>query len=89
MTRHTEEPWEVSRSALGELEAFGPNGEHLLSSEGPLSLEERLANAALIQAAPTLLAICEDIAADPRVDLLESDRRMRLQAAIAQARRCL
>jgi hypothetical protein len=86
MSRHTEGPWQVARSVLGELEPFGPNDEHLLSSEGPLPLQERLANARLIEAAPALLAICEEIAGDPRVDLVDLERRVRLCAAISEVR---
>jgi hypothetical protein len=86
MNAHTEGPWEVSRSVLGELEPFGPNGEHLLSSEGPLPLSQRLANAVLIETAPALLAICEEIAADSRIDLMSVERRTRLGAVITQAR---
>jgi len=40
----------------------------------------------LIAAAPGLLTVAEEIADDPRVDLVDSERRIRLYAAIAKAR---
>ena len=33
----------------------------------------------------TLLAICQEIASDPRVDLVDSERRIRLYSAIQKA----
>lgn len=43
------------------------------------------ANGQLMKAAPELLAICEEIAADSRCDLVTSERRMRLYHAIRAA----
>lgn len=47
--------------------------------------DELRANAQLIAAAPRLLAICEEIANDPRCDLIDSERRIRLYSAIDEA----
>jgi hypothetical protein len=58
--QHTAGPWEVVRNMGGELAPFQKaTGAHLLSSESPLSLEEREANGALIGAAPDMLAALE------------------------------
>ena len=43
------------------------------------------ANACLISAAPCLLEICQEIAAEPGINLLDSERRIRLYAAITKA----
>jgi hypothetical protein len=43
------------------------------------------ANACLLAAAQDLLAVCEEIAGDSRVDLVDSERRIRLYAAIRKA----
>lgn len=62
--KHTPGPWEVVRSWRGELEPFdAKNDHHLLSSESPLPLEEREANAHLIAAAPELLEALEALMA--------------------------
>jgi len=39
----------------------------------------------LLAAAGDLLAICQEIASDSRVDLVDSERRIRLYAAITKA----
>lgn len=49
--------------------------------------EQEQANARLIASAPDLLAICQEIAGDQRCDLCDSERRIRLYAAIAKATR--
>ncbi|MTJ93894.1 MAG: hypothetical protein F8N36_13705 [Desulfovibrio sp.] len=54
--------WNVTRTMGGELAPFSAKGEHLLSSEGPLPLEERQANGRLIQNAPALLALVRQVA---------------------------
>lgn len=43
------------------------------------------ADALLIAAAPDLLAVCLEIAGDPRCDLVTTDRRIRLYHAIQKA----
>lgn len=43
------------------------------------------ANGTLIAGAPDLLAICQEIASDPRVDLVTSERRIRLYSAIKKS----
>lgn len=42
-------------------------------------------NARLIAAAPDLFAICREIAGDSRCDLVDSERRIRLYAALTKA----
>lgn len=42
-------------------------------------------NARLISAAPDLLEVCLEIANDPKCDLVNSDRRMRLYGVIKKA----
>ena len=39
----------------------------------------------VMRAAPELLAICQEIANDSHVDLVDSERRIRLYAAISNA----
>lgn len=51
--------------------------------QAPLT-EECQANANLIAAAPNLLAICQEIA-NNKIDLIDSERRMRLYYAISKA----
>ena len=53
------------------------------SMQAPLT-DESKANANLIAAAPALLAICQEIA-DNKIDLVDSERRMRLYHAICKA----
>jgi len=62
-SRRTPGPWAVQRSRLGELEPYGPDGVHLLSSEvdDARPIEEREANAALIETAPELLEAAQDV----------------------------
>jgi hypothetical protein len=54
-------------------------------TEGRVNDDEREANARLIAAAPDLLAICQEIANDSRIDLIDSERRIRLYSAIHNA----
>lgn len=42
-------------------------------------------DARLIAASPDLLAVCKEIADDSRVDLIDSERRIRMYAAIQKA----
>ena len=46
---------------------------------------ERLELCRLHEAGPDMLAICLEIAGDKRVDLVDSERRIRLYAAITKA----
>lgn len=61
--RRTIGPWAVTRSQHGELEPYGPDGIHLLSSDvaGARPLAEREANGLLIAAAPDLLEAAQDV----------------------------
>jgi len=61
--RRTIGPWSVERSTLGDLEPYGPDGIHLLSSDvaGARPLGEREANGLLIAGAPELLDAAEDV----------------------------
>lgn len=61
--RRTPGPWSVARSTQGELEPYGPDGIHLLSSDvaDARPLEEREANGFLIEAAPELLDAAQDV----------------------------
>lgn len=62
-TKHTRGPWNVSRSAMGELEPFDSKGRHLLSSAAarPLPLKQREANGRLIEAAPPMRTALEKV----------------------------
>jgi hypothetical protein len=95
MGRHhrTFGPWYVDRSQRGDLEPYGPDGIHLLSSEvaDARPLAEREANALLIAAAPELLAAAQDVYHGIRSPKHESVctsgtcRPCRLKRAIAKA----
>jgi hypothetical protein len=94
--KHTPGPWRfVPRTRSGDYpQAIIETGAKVVLDEGrgsqaiiSLGFSDRdEANARLIAAAPDLLAVCEEIANDSGVDLVTSERRIRLYAAIAKAK---
>lgn len=99
-TEHTPGPWEI-RQGVGPFsdrendykpfdictENFSElydAGKRICTLSDGWSKEDK-ANARLIAAAPEMLEICKEIADDSRCDLINSERRIRLYAAIKKA----
>lgn len=61
MTKHTPGEWVSFRNANGELALWDQAGNNLLASESKLPLEQRLANARLMAASPSMLNLLESI----------------------------
>lgn len=80
---HTPGPWWIEHY-FANPKSCSPYYQIVSEKSGIASVYEDQANAKLVSAAPDLLAIAQEIA-DSRCDLGDSERRIRLYAAIAKA----
>jgi hypothetical protein len=80
---HTPGPWQVS--PYGNITSKSLTVAKVEQMPGNYESEKQ-ANARLIAAAPDLLAICDEIANDPKCDLVNSERRIRLYSALRKAK---
>lgn len=75
MTEYTKGPWHIGKAA-SDVAIYGPKGEHVATLPGMLMHNEVLANAALLIAAPELLAAIEVLM---RLDIKGHQLQDRLQ----------
>ncbi len=84
--RHTSGPWSNNDGRIEAANAFTSEAE-VVATVGIVNQQTDLdmANATLIAAAPTLLEVAQEIAYDDRVDLVDSERRIRLYGVLQRA----
>ena len=84
--QHTPGPWSNNGGRIEAADAFTSEAD-VVAIVGTVNqqTDQDTANANLIAAAPTLLAVAREIADDDRVDLVDSGRRIRLYGVLQRA----
>ncbi len=84
--QHTPGPWSNNGGRIEAANAFTSEAE-VVATVGIIDqqTDQDTANATLIAAAPTLLEVACEIAEDDRVDLVDSERRIRLYGVLQRA----